>query len=550
MINLHVEGQGNFPIVDEVRETAYRRRGRVEEAAAVALPIHVMPPPEGAFRRRIFAEIVRIETLLASSTLQDEMTQTIRNDWFEPFKETMKLNRLDPQAVFNEFVPLLQNILIDPIYGAPLDKKARLGSDGHTYGRMTLSVFLADIPEEERRRIPVDFTTESHPIVKQMVKWLISHDRLLHDHEKEAAYRELVAQGRRPIIPTRESEEIRIQRERHLRRMEQRQQRRAGRNEHIDRLRIQRNRDIDERFGDIRNQIGHINQMNQQRQAFLEERGQGILENFEHEVQQIENENIELQQRVNDFHIEIPAHQDEERLEAFQERVNVQRIRREERLEALNLELDRLRNENAEAIHQIEEHENEVIEDVEEEIAALREHDEERAQAGREQVEAFEERLGQIQAINGERAQVELNAIQRQNQENGQRNLERLEAVQRNDQENYRVQQGEIAQINAGIHQAEIETVRLQKKAWKVEKEILKAKEENLKLQIAIEKTKKAIKKRNNGWVKGAILIGGMVASGLISWQVTTLLSSALPGAQGTVSLLPGVAKIGGSLIL
>ena len=474
------------------------------------MTIHLLPPQipavapidevrETAFRRRIYVELQRLQDILIDNPMDDEMTESIRV-WVGEFKSALLLRRVEAQIVFDEFVPLLQELLRDPIYHAPLDKKALLGSDGYTYGKITLTVYLASIPEEERHRSPINgenpgnlFTTEPHPFAREMVKWLEEHERLLHNLEMENAYQNLVAQGRVPVIPTRETERMRMMRERFLERRRRRQDRREGLLGQLDALRAERDREIQQLFGNIQNHIDQLHQNNQQRLAAIQE------EMIEQEVEDID----------------------------------------------INQERERLQHVNDELQERLHELQNTIGENGEEQIVALQQREEVRAQVREEQVEAFEQRLTAIQTINHQQRQQELDLIREQGARVTQTNLQRLNTIQSNDQRQGQEQQRNITQLNNRVSHAQAEAEELKKRQWKMEKEILKTKEENLKLQIAVEKTKKAIKGKNRGKGKAlATAIAGAVVCGGATVGVQSLVSSAAPGVQGFVSPISGGAKI------
>lgn len=172
-------------------------------SAAIA-PISVNQPDVKYFsegdilRRRVFAEIAGITKQLEGSGLNDELTGLIQN-WKKSFKTSLA-NYRNTQQVINQFVRLMQELLKDPLSNAPLDQNSVLGSDGRTYGDMSLSLHLNSVPAAYKNRSPLDpnnqsvFTTVPHSNVQYMVSWLESHHALLHDATIERQYRQLVNQ--------------------------------------------------------------------------------------------------------------------------------------------------------------------------------------------------------------------------------------------------------------------------------------------------------------------------------------------------------------------
>jgi hypothetical protein len=112
---------------------------------------------ETAPRRRLQAELGRIQDQCHQSGLHDPLTEEIRN-WQEQFWQQLRLNA-DVNAVHGEFIQLLHKLLKNP------------------------PPFGPDAPDPT-----------SHPIVGEMIRWLKSHDALLHSPEMEEHYRALIAQ--------------------------------------------------------------------------------------------------------------------------------------------------------------------------------------------------------------------------------------------------------------------------------------------------------------------------------------------------------------------
>lgn len=168
----------------------------------------------------LIADLQNFKGLIESSRLQDEITLELKN-WNDRFLDALQFHR-NPDLVKEEFLTLLEEMLRDP-FNVPLRRDALLGSDGKTYSRQALSLYLHSTPEEERRSPPlstpqdppVSFTTEAHPIVSKLIDWLEQQRPLPPLSEAlENAYAELVAKNELPTIPTVQSEKIRSRRER------------------------------------------------------------------------------------------------------------------------------------------------------------------------------------------------------------------------------------------------------------------------------------------------------------------------------------------------
>ena len=165
-----------------------------------------------SFQRTIGPDLLEIQDLLLlHSNFTDEISEAIRN-WHASF--TSFLRNRDLQSEIERHIFLLQEILVDCKSLTPLDKGSVYGSDGKTYGLKSLSVYLSEVPEEQRNKSPfnpssdVIFFTMPHPIVNHMVEWLERHDALLHSEDLERAYQILEDHHSVPSLPTFNTEVI------------------------------------------------------------------------------------------------------------------------------------------------------------------------------------------------------------------------------------------------------------------------------------------------------------------------------------------------------
>lgn len=174
-------------------------------APAIAAPLERMQV--GRLRRQLQGELNEIRERIENSGLHDEMTGQI-SQWQERFSATFQGNA-DERWVSENFTRLLQELLIDPVTGAPLDGYSVLGNDGHTYGRLSLAVYQLSVPEQFRERSPLDpenhtrFETQPHPVVRHMIGWLERHNALLYSEELEQQYIALLPQQRQPDLDAR-----------------------------------------------------------------------------------------------------------------------------------------------------------------------------------------------------------------------------------------------------------------------------------------------------------------------------------------------------------
>ncbi len=211
------------------------------------------------------AELREIKTVLERfSFLHDPLTESVRN-WHREFSKFVRSdiyrNQVGRKEFLEkteaEFVTLMQEILIDPVTFTPLDNQALLGSDGNTYANYHLNIYYSQVDYRYASQSPlapeanVPFYTEPHPVARFLVDWLVKRhsfpisDRFVELYDQ---YREIVASGTEPLIPTIENENRRRviynQRERIFRR-EQAAQARAR--DLQDRVRREYEREVAER---------------------------------------------------------------------------------------------------------------------------------------------------------------------------------------------------------------------------------------------------------------------------------------------------------------
>ncbi len=155
---------------------------------------------ETVMRRRVRAELTELKTIMRETHLQDEMTGTI-SIWAENFWEALLLNA-DDDEIFRGFSQLMQELLTDPFFGAPLDEEALLGSDGHTYGKKSHAVWEDRVEEMYKRRSPMDpddptfLDLRPHPVARYMVCWLQRYNLLQVSEDIERAYNEIIPRQR------------------------------------------------------------------------------------------------------------------------------------------------------------------------------------------------------------------------------------------------------------------------------------------------------------------------------------------------------------------
>lgn len=165
-------------------------------------------------RERLMAEqltqkLVAFGHAFDSCPLQDNLTEGLRN-WLQLFIRAL----IQPEGVGrieNQFIALLQELLKDPLSFQILDEEALLGSDGETYSKKSLLIYLNDTPMIYHYRSPCapnnqrEFTVRPHPLVPLMIGWLKEKGAYHPSEQIEAFYEALIAGGKLPQLPTEEN---------------------------------------------------------------------------------------------------------------------------------------------------------------------------------------------------------------------------------------------------------------------------------------------------------------------------------------------------------
>ena len=161
--------------------------------------------PQYAARMRLRRELQVIGDLLRLPFC-DTITENIHRwhgRFVEAFQETEEITEL-MDVYFKE----IQTILVDPIYGSPLELTTYLGTDNQVYGRKALICALSKMPLERARRSPFDhgsetlFSVKRHLIVEGVVALLEKYERVVQPlPEIQEMYRELEERGKLCHIP-------------------------------------------------------------------------------------------------------------------------------------------------------------------------------------------------------------------------------------------------------------------------------------------------------------------------------------------------------------
>ncbi len=143
-------------------------------------------PTETVNRPQISETILRTELLgihekLRNCSLNDDVTNFIR-EWYQDFSAALNVPGADVQVLLNDYITDLKEILIDGFTGDLLDETVYLGSDGVTYGEMSITIYNQVAGEFGYLSLfhianPESFTVVEHdPLIKHMINWLRAHD--------------------------------------------------------------------------------------------------------------------------------------------------------------------------------------------------------------------------------------------------------------------------------------------------------------------------------------------------------------------------------------
>lgn len=175
-----------------VYETAHRRQrtstASADTAAAAAVLSNIDPAiAETGIRRRLIHELSDLDRVIKRFNFTDEKSLQLKQ-WHANFSAAL-CRYQNENEVLVHYIALLQEILVDPMTQAPLDKRSVRGNDGNTYSWLTLTVYWHSTSEMYRQRSPLSpedptpFTFEPHFVVHAFLEWLESHGALLVSRE-------------------------------------------------------------------------------------------------------------------------------------------------------------------------------------------------------------------------------------------------------------------------------------------------------------------------------------------------------------------------------
>lgn len=136
-----------------------------------------------------------METMIRAAVVLDPLTVKI-TDWLRKFRQDLE-NSSNAEAVYREYVKLLQEMLCDPVTDAPLDDPQLGVEDGYTYGYKSLYVTRTPWPVDEQNLSPMTrqpLTLVPHAFASYMILWLAQRNDAQYSVELEEEYRKAVAQ--------------------------------------------------------------------------------------------------------------------------------------------------------------------------------------------------------------------------------------------------------------------------------------------------------------------------------------------------------------------
>lgn len=146
-------------------------------------------------RTQLRAEFIDIDAMIRAAVVLDPLTVEIA-DWLRKFREDLE-NNANAENVYRRYVEVLQELLCDPLTGAPLDDPQLGVEDGYTYGYKSLYVVQTPWPVNERNLSPMTrqpLTLVPHALASYMILWLALRNDALFSVELEEQYRRAVAQ--------------------------------------------------------------------------------------------------------------------------------------------------------------------------------------------------------------------------------------------------------------------------------------------------------------------------------------------------------------------
>jgi|GEM_PF-4212795 len=178
-------------------------------------------------RRQLNSALMELQSIFDTYTYpkHDKLTIDLIS-WLDCFKKDLKKNA-DTGATKKKYLDKLQNLLKEPICGYPLTKESYLGSDGYTYEKKSLLLYLKawgtncyHYPSPTNFKDTGPFTVVSHKLALVMLEWLkeqngdIKDEDIIFEYEMMIQeYDKMVTDKKTPYFPTELNEKMRIMRE-------------------------------------------------------------------------------------------------------------------------------------------------------------------------------------------------------------------------------------------------------------------------------------------------------------------------------------------------
>jgi hypothetical protein len=150
-------------------------------------------------------QLVRYREILDKTPSQDPLTEELRQ-WHTLFAQAVTETRAIETTV-QEFMALLEEILVDAITQAPLDEAPLLGSDGFTYATNNLMLYICSTPEPARYRSPrapdllTPFVVAPHPAAKEFIALLRENGAYHPSAAAEELYQQLLDEQQAELLP-------------------------------------------------------------------------------------------------------------------------------------------------------------------------------------------------------------------------------------------------------------------------------------------------------------------------------------------------------------
>ncbi len=265
---------------------------------------------ETAARRQLEAELSDINKTLTESNLQDDLTKMLRT-WCTCFSYYLNLEDTADKAI-KAYIPLLCELLVDPLTLNPLGDEPLLGSDGRTYSKMSLTMYYSGVPEQYRKRSPKEpnneklFSTKPHPVAKQLIEWLKTRKEYKPAQEEVRQYQEMIAVGNAPNIPNAATVTAeRIQRLRAIQAERAREERKSDGRENVAEAEREAARIVNAAYAPVHARIQQVADQNMQRVQANQAQTQASFAAIEQEIERLNQLAENLRKGIEELNAQI-----------------------------------------------------------------------------------------------------------------------------------------------------------------------------------------------------------------------------------------------------